>query len=393
MKTAFLQCFSGISGDMLIGALLDAGLEFRLLEEAVKALGLPGVGIEAGPEQRNAIHGTRFLVHAGEDPGGHRGLEDIRRIIEGCGLDREVRERSLAVFQALAEAEAKIHDRPVEEVHFHEVGAADSIVDIVGGVFGLKELGITRLLCSPLPLGSGFVESRHGPLPVPAPATLELLKGAPVYDSRLREELVTPTGAAMVKVLAGGFGTMPALTVEAAGYGVGSRHLPDRPNLLRIVLGREPVEARTDTVVLLEADLDDCPPEWMGFVMELLLAKGALDVSMTPVQMKKNRPGVTLRVLGRPDQRDMLAEVLFRESTTLGVRYQVVNRMTLERSTIRLESPWGPMTVKRVPRPGGGSRNIPEYEECRRIALENGIPLKDVYTWVSSAAHGSGMTP
>ncbi|MFP4037281.1 MAG: nickel pincer cofactor biosynthesis protein LarC [Desulfobacteraceae bacterium] len=384
MKTAFLQCFSGISGDMLIGALIDAGLDLRLLEDVVRSLGLPGVGIEAWPEERNEIYGTRFLVHTEESPGSHRGLEEIRGIIEGAGLDQEVRERSLEVFQALAEAEGKIHGLPPGEVHFHEVGAADSIVDIVGGVFGLKELGITRLFCSPLPLGSGFVNSRHGALPVPAPAALELLKGAPVYDPGIREELVTPTGAAMVKVLARGFGDMPALTMESAGYGVGSRRLADRPNLLRIVLGSEPVEALTDTVVMMETDLDDCPPEWAGYVMERLLAEGALDVSMVPVQMKKNRPGVTIRVLGRPDQRDSLAEVLFRESTTLGVRYQVVNRLTLKRSGGRLDSPWGPINVKRVTGPDGRMRCTPEYEECRRIALEKGIPLQDVYAWVNS---------
>jgi hypothetical protein len=382
MKTAYLDCFSGISGDMLVGALLDAGLELRLLEEALEGLGLSGVRLEARREGRSHIHGTRFLVAVDEGEQPERSFRDIRGIIEGSGLHRRVRDRSLAVFQALAEVEAHIHDCAPAEVHFHEVGAADSIVDIVGAVLGMEALGIERLVCSPLPLGSGFVRSRHGIIPVPAPATLALLKGVPVEDAGLESETVTPTGAALARVLSDGFGPLPPMAPEGVGYGVGSRDLPDRPNLLRIVLGEATTEARSDSVVLLEANLDDCPPEWTGHLMERLFEAGALDVWLVPVQMKKNRPGVLVQTVARPSDRERLADLILRESTTLGVRFQPMERRILERGSVELESPWGPLAVKRARDPDGVWRALPEYEACRRVAREHGVALREVYAWV-----------
>ncbi len=381
MKTAYLDCFSGISGDMLVGALLDAGLELGVLEEAVKGLGLSGVRLERTREARSHIHGTRFLVHVASDQP-ERTHGDIERLIGESGLSKRVKERSLAVFQALAEVEARIHGCGVEEVHFHEVGAADSIVDIVGAVAGMEALGIERVLCSVLPLGTGFVKSRHGTIPVPAPATVGLLRGVPVKDAGVEHETVTPTGAALARVLSEGFGALPSMVVGGVGYGVGSREVPGRPNLLRVVLG-EVDEALADTVVVVEANLDDCPGEWTGFVVERLFEAGALDVWLVPVQMKKQRPGVVVRAVGRPEDRDRLADVILRESTTLGVRFQEVARRVLERELGRVESPWGPLDVKRVKGLDGVWRVLPEYEACREAAREHGVPLREVYAWVS----------
>ena len=391
MKIAFLDCFSGISGDMFTGALLDLGLEFRALKEALAGLPLSGVRAEARREGRNGIHGTRFLVHVDDAAQPERHFRDIRRILLESGLSERVRERSLAVFQALAEAEARIHDRPVDEVHFHEVGAADSIVDIVSAAFGLEALGVDRLCCSPLPLGSGFVECRHGTIPVPAPATLALLEGVPVKHGGIEAEMVTPTGAALVRVLCEAFGPMPAMQVEGSGFGVGSRDLPDRPNLLRMVIGRDAEAVEADTVALLEANLDDSPPEWTGFLVERLFEAGALDVWLVPVQMKKNRPGVIVQALARPADRDRLAGLILEESTTLGVRHQTLERTTLARFPAEVESPWGPLRVKRAVSPNGRERILPEYEACRRIALDRGIPLREVYAWVLGASRREGL--
>jgi pyridinium-3,5-bisthiocarboxylic acid mononucleotide nickel chelatase len=382
MKTAYLDCFSGISGDMFAGALLGAGLDLGTLQEALGGLALEGVRVEAREEARNGIHGTRFLVHLDDKPRGERSLEDIRRIIGGSGLSERVKERSMAVFEVLALAEARIHGEPVEKVHFHEVGAADSIVDIVTAVLGLESLGIRRVFCSALPLGSGFVNSRHGTIPVPAPATLEILKGVPVKDAGVDAETVTPTGAAIVRVFADGFGSMPPLKVEQVGYGVGTLEFADRPNLLRLVVGETTDRQDADTVALLEANLDDSPPEWTGFVMERLFEAGAVDAWLVPIQMKKNRPGVLIQALTRPEDRDRLADVILRETTSLGVRSRMLDRRILQRESAEIDSPWGPLKVKLARGLDGVWRTRPEYEACRRVALEHGLALGEVYNWV-----------
>lgn len=384
MKIAYLDCFSGISGDMLLGALLDAGLPFDDLKQALCTLPLQGYKLETLKEERSHLFGTRFLVRVEEDKHSARTFADVKTIITTSGLSEWVKEKSIQVFESLAVAEGEIHGCPPQDVHFHEVGAVDSIIDIVGAVMGVESLGITTLYGSALPLGTGFVESRHGPLPVPAPATIALLRGIPVYDAGVRVELVTPTGAALLKGLARAFGAMPPMTVDQIGYGVGSRHLADRPNLLRILLGTEAQELQTDTVIILESNLDDTSPEWLGFLMGRLLEAGALDVTFCPVQMKKNRPGVLLQVVGKPHQKDLLMEMIFRESTTLGVRFMYSQRKTLERSSEEVDSPWGKMKVKRVVLPEGSRRLVPEYEACRSIAEERGIPIRDIYSWVFS---------
>jgi len=269
-------------------------------------------------------------------------------------------------------------------VHFHEVGAVDSIVDIVGSVLGMEYLGIATACASSLPLGSGFVETAHGRIPLPAPATVALLKGIPVHDSGLKVELVTPTGAALAKGLVHSFGSLPPMVIETVGYGVGSRNLTDRPNLLRILIGQEQGGANEETVVVLESNLDDTNPEWLGFLMERLFEAGALDVVFSPGFMKKNRPAVLVHVMGRPLHKDQLMDILFSESTTLGVRFHYTQRRILERSFTEIDSPWGRMKVKKVSRPDGSFHLLPEFEECRRIAKEKGLPLRDIYSWVTA---------
>ena len=385
MKTAYLDCFSGISGDMFLGALLDAGLPLEILKEALHSLPLKGYRLETQREERGHLFGTRFLVEVDKDEQVERGIEDIEKIIEAGRLSDDVKQKSIEIFEAIAREEAMIHNRAREEIHFHEVGAADSIIDIVGTMVGIEFFNIDVISASSLPLGSGFVETAHGKIPLPAPATMALLKGLPVYDSGLAYELVTPTGAALIKGLASAFGAMPSMIVEDVGYGVGSRNLPDRPNLLRILIGRNRIEEQIDTVVILEANLDDTNPEWMGFLMDRLFEAGALDVVFCPVQMKKNRPGILIQVLGKPHQRDSLMDILFRETTTLGVRFRYSQRKVLLRDTDEIESPWGKIRAKKVLREDGSVFFLPEYEACRKIAEENGLPIKEIYYWVISS--------
>jgi len=382
MKTAYIDCFSGISGDMFLGALIDAGLPFDELKQALGTLPFHHYTLETRKEIRNGLTGTRFIVNTGHEGYSHRGLKDIREIIEGGDLSRGVKERGLRIFEAIAREEGKIHGCPPDEIHFHEVGAIDSIIDIVGTAFGIDFLGIDSISCSRLPLGSGFIEAGHGRIPLPAPATIALLKGVPVYDSGLECEMVTPTGAALIKEFAGSFGSMPPMTIDCIGYGAGSRVLADRPNLLRIIIGRDQTGGKSDTVVVLDANLDDANPEWLGFMMGRLFEAGALDVVFSPIQMKKNRPGVQVQVIGRPGDRNELMDIIFSESTTLGVRYGYSERKTLERANIEIESPWGKIRVKKVTGPDGASVLYPEYDSCKVIALEKKISIREIYYWV-----------
>ena len=382
MRIAWFDCFSGISGDMFIGALIDAGLPLEELRKVLQSLPLEGYSIEVTREERNLLFGTRFKVKVTRDPQPHRRFSDIRDLIRAGNLSPSVRDKSIAIFESIAVEEGKIHGCSVEEVHFHEVGAIDSIVDIVGSVLGMEYLGIGTACASSLPLGSGFVETAHGRIPLPAPATVALLRGIPVHDSGLKEELVTPTGAALVKGLVHSFGPLPPMVIEKVGYGVGSRNLADRPNLLRILIGQAQGGAHEETVVILEANLDDTNPEWLGFLMERLFEAGALDVVFSPGYMKKNRPAVLVHVMGKPHQKDQLMDLLFSESTTLGVRFHCTQRRILERSSVEMDSPWGRIKVKKVFRPDGSFHLLPEFEECRRIAKDKGLPMKDVYGWI-----------
>ena len=383
MKTAYFDCYAGVSGDMFIGSLLDAGLPFEELQAALETLPLEGYRLGMREELRQGIRGTRFLVEMLQHEHAHRRLGDIRRIIRSSALSAWAKGTAEAVFEILARAEGKVHGLSPDAVTFHEVGAVDSIVDIVGGVFGVERLGIERMHASPLPLGRGFTPSAHGRLPLPAPATLEILAGLEVRDAGTETETVTPTGAALLKILASFWGPMPAMRIQRIGYGAGSRDLPDRPNCLRVLIGDAAVAGDAETVLMLETNLDDASPEFMGYMMERLFGAGALDVVFIPVQMKKNRPGTQVQVMAHPVRRDDLTRILFEESLTLGVRVRMCEREVLDREVVTVESPWGPLQVKRVKDPGGRRRLVPEYEACRAVAVSRRVPLREVYAWVT----------
>ncbi len=373
---------------MLLGALLDAGLASADLHRALEQLEVPGYRLEIGRERRGALVGTRCqVVVDGHEAHDHRHLADIERLLKGSSLDAAVKERSLTVFQRLAEAEAAVHGIAVEQVHFHEVGAVDAIVDVVGTVAGLALLGVDAVYASPLPLGRGMVRCAHGTLPIPAPATVRLLTGVPVYDPGIQRELVTPTGAALLTTLAVGFGHAPAMTLEAIGYGVGAHPSDDPPNLLRVLLGTGTSMVTSERLLLLESNIDDMNPEFYDYLMERLFAIGALDVGLIPMQMKKNRPGVLLRILTEPHCRQTLLECVFAETTTLGVRIQELERVALARESATVATPYGPMRVKRTRLPGGDVRSAPEYEDCKRAAQTHGLPLRTIYEQISRLAN------
>jgi uncharacterized protein (TIGR00299 family) protein len=377
MKICYLDCFSGISGDMLLGALADAGADPAGIGRQIGKLGLEGVRVSFEKCSRSGIAATKLRVEALPERR-HRHLSDIEKMIEGTGLAKRAEQRSLAVFRKLAEVEAGIHQVPIEEVHFHEVGAIDSIVDIVGAAIALELLDIDQIHCSPLNLGSGFVHCDHGTLPVPAPATAALVQGKPVYSRGPAFELTTPTGAAVAVTLAESFGPLPAMRIAATGYGAGDRDFPEQPNLLRVILGEPSGAAEATEIWILEANLDDMTPQLAGYVSEQLLEAGALDVTFAPVYMKKDRPGFTLTALVKPEDRERLSALLFAETTTLGIRLHRAERRVLERSWVEVETGFGAVRVK-VARDGGRLRNFaPEYEDCRRLAREKGVPLKEI---------------
>jgi pyridinium-3,5-bisthiocarboxylic acid mononucleotide nickel chelatase len=420
-KTLYFDCFAGASGDMVLGALIDAGLPLADLEAALGSLMIPGYRLSADRVLRSGLSATKFRLHeaseahhahdhehdnghahghehrAAHEPAhghahphedapaqphrhhDHRSLADIVGLIEKSALSPRARERAIALFRRLAEAEAAIHQMPVDQVHLHEVGALDSIVDIVGAVYGLEWFGAERIVSSPLNVGGGMVKSAHGVFPVPAPATLRLLTGAPVYSSGVQMETVTPTGALLVTGYATEFGPMPAMSVDRVGYGAGDKDLRDTPNVLRIVVGHDGGAGGGRRVVVMECEIDDMNPQFFGVVLDALYAAGALEVFYTPVQMKKNRPGTLLTVIAPPDRRDTLEAVVFRETTTIGLRYQELMRACLDREMITVETPVGPVRVK-VARRGGDVLNAsPEFDDCVRLAAEHGLPVKQVH--------------
>jgi uncharacterized protein (TIGR00299 family) protein len=383
MKVAYLDCFSGISGDMFLGALVDAGLPFAELERLIASLKMAGCRLEARKEGRNGIYGTRILVHIEQSSQPPRDFDGIRALLSRAALPEEVKTGSIEVFSSLAAVEGKIHNVSPESVHFHEVGAADSIVDIVGSVYGLFSLHIHSVYASRIPLGSGFVQTAHGTIPIPVPATMALLQDIPVCQTEIPHEMVTPTGAALVKTFSRSFGPLPPMTIEKVGYGVGSRELPGRPNLFRLVVGKKADGDAVETIVVLESNIDDMNPEWAGFLMERLFTAGALDVVFHPIQMKKNRPGIQIQILGRPDAKDRLLNILFQESGTLGVRFAYTERQIVQREAVEIESPWGKIRAKKSIRNGEIVYLTPEYESCRELARARGVPLREIYSWVT----------
>lgn len=389
MTLAYFDCFSGISGDMTLGALIHLGVPFDWLKTQLGRLPLTGFDIKVHPVAPNGIQARRVDVIVTGDRQPHRRYQDIAETIAQSPFHEKVKTNSLAVFDRIAEAEAAIHGCEKQAVHFHEVGAVDALVDIVGACLALEYLGIDRIRVSPLPLGSGFVNCRHGVLPVPAPATLEILKNKPVYGGSQTHELVTPTGAALAAVLADDFGTMPPMKAERIGYGAGSHELENQPNLLRIVMGNPVVpvaENAMEKLTVVEASVDDMNPEFFGYVMEMLFKDGALDVLWIPVYMKKNRPATLIQVLCPPDRKDMIFQRIFNETTSLGIRHYEVHRAALKRSMVTVDTEFGRLAAKKVIDPQGRVRIVPEYEECRKVAREHHLPLRDVYEAVLKSA-------
>lgn len=405
MRIAYLDTFSGISGDMTVGALLDLGLPIERVRDALSTLGLDGVEVWAERTQRSGIAATKFQVRVdGQHPDapggdhphrhGHRPYAGIRDLLAGSALEPPVRERALAIFARLAEAEGHVHGVPTEQVEFHEVGALDAIADVVGAALGFAHLGIDVVYVAPLPVGRGLVTAAHGPLPVPGPAVLALLRGWPVRPGDGDGELVTPTGAAIVAGLARN-APVPAVRVEAVGYGSGDRTLADRPNLLRILVGEPLPVGETDDVVVLEATIDDMSPQLYEHVLDRLLAAGARDALLTPVIMKKSRPGTLLRVLAEPADRDRLAAIVFAETSTIGLRYTTWQRLVLPRREERVQTPYGSVRVKVAQAPDGTINVAPEYEDCRALAIARAVPLKVVHQAAMAAAvqaHGATVT-
>jgi uncharacterized protein (TIGR00299 family) protein len=434
MRIAYLDCFSGISGDMFLGALLDAGVPAKLFEQTVAGLNV-GARLEISRVNRSGITATKVDVYAhGEkelprevyweqhghqhkhEPGHHhepehvelrehnygqarnetsqvvapaphehehgRGLKEIREIIRKADISEGAKGAAIAIFQALAVAEAKIHNSDMEGVHFHELGAVDAMVDIICAAAGVEALGLDEIVCSPLNVGGGTVKCAHGVFPVPAPATVELLQGAPVYSSGIEVELVTPTGAAIVKTLAKRFTSFPAMTIARSGYGAGSRDFPGHPNVLRLTLGESEValaeNTSQETISVLETNLDDLNPQVFGYVVDRLLEAGALDTFAVPVQMKKNRPAILLTVLARPEDVSKLTQIIFTETTTLGVRRREERRQALARQWITVPTRWGNVRLKVASMNGTVTNYAPEYEDCRQIAAEHRVPLKSV---------------
>jgi uncharacterized protein (TIGR00299 family) protein len=386
MKLAYFDCLAGISGDMILGALLDAGLDAELFQEALRGLHLSEYELRIEKVQKGVIQATDVQVLV-KDGVAERNLADIEAVVAASELPDEVKEGSIAVFQRLVGAEAAVHGTRPEEAHLHEVGATDAIVDVVGSLLGLNLLGVERVMASQLPLGHGFVRCAHGLLPLPAPATLELLKGVPVVQREVEGELVTPTGAAIITSLAQEFGPIPQMVVQSIGYGAGKSKFPF-PNLLRVLVGtgQERLSGPTETVVLLETNLDDMNPELYDHVMHTLFEAGALDVFLQPFQGKKNRPGVLLSVLCHPHAEQELSSIIFAETTTLGIRRLLLQRFCLDRETVQVDTPYGRVRIK-VAKLGQGIVNLaPEYEDCHRLALETGNPLKEVYAAAHAAA-------
>jgi hypothetical protein len=363
---------------MLLGALIHAGLDRQLLVGELAKLHLPGLELHITEKTDHAISCVKVTVNSDRRQD-LRALPAILALLEASDLEDQVIGRASAVFRALARAEAKVHGIAVERVHFHEVGALDTIVDVVGVVFGLWQLGIHRLVSSPLPIGHGFVECAHGLLPLPAPAVCELLQGVPTYGVDLRQELVTPTGAALIATLADGFGPLPPLAISTTGYGAGSHILSNgQPNLLRLIIGESAEIVESQVVEVIETNIDDWSPEGFPHLTDLLFARGALDVTLTPVHMKKGRPGFALQVISTPAYGHVLKETILAETTAIGLRFRKEERRTLPRESVTVATRWGEIRAKRVLTPRG-TVIYPEYEECRRVALQHQLPLPEVY--------------
>ncbi|MDQ3755846.1 MAG: nickel pincer cofactor biosynthesis protein LarC [Acidobacteriota bacterium] len=377
MKTLYFDCFAGASGDMILGALVSAGVDARLLVEHLARLNVEGFEISFETVDRSGISATRAHVQA-RDERQHRHLSDILKLIEASSLTESVKKRAAKIFIRLGEAEARVHNVALEQIHFHEVGALDAIVDVVGACIGFELLGVEKFMASPLHVGSGTVEMAHGRFPVPPPAVVELLRDAPIYATDIKGELMTPTGAAIISSVCEDFGPLPALRVARTGYGAGAREYGNFPNVLRVFIGESAAANETEKALVVETNIDDCSPQLIGHVMERVLAAGALDCYFTPVQMKKNRPGVLVTILCRLPDRETMFELLFSETTTIGVRCYEVERRTLDRVFVSVQTSFGAVSIKVARLNGRVVNATPEFEECRTAALRAGVPLREV---------------
>lgn len=394
MRIAYLDCASGISGDMTLGALVDAGVDLQAIQSGIDSLGLPSCRLVAETVKKCGFRATQVTVEH-EPEHAHRHLHHITDMIDGSTLTESQKQLATDIFTRLGEAEAKAHGTTIQKVHFHEVGAVDSIADIVGSAIGWDLLGVDAVYASAIPTGTGFIQIAHGRCSIPAPATAQLLTGVPLADFPVEGELTTPTGAAIVSTLSKGFGPMPAMAIETIGYGAGQKDF-DHANLLRLIVGQlqggqsqagqsqEQATAR-DTIVLLETNLDDSTGESIGHCIDCLMAAGALDAAATPLVMKKGRPGVLLSVQARPEDADKLEQIVFSETTALGVRRQTLQRSVLPRKTVAVETKWGPVNGVLATLPGGRQRFTPEYEECKAIAQRAGVSLSEVSMAAQSA--------
>jgi hypothetical protein len=391
-RIVYFDCASGASGDMLLGAVVDLGFPIEALRAELARLGVEGWRIETSRATRSGLAATKVDVIADVAGQPHRHLKHVLAILDGSTLDAAVKERAAALFRRLAEAEAAVHGTTPEKVHFHEVGALDSIVDIVGGVIALRWLDASRFVASPLNVGTGAVTMSHGTFAVPPPATARLVEGVPVYGAG-EGELLTPTGALLVTAHATEYGPLPLMAVERTGHGAGGRDTKGRPNVLRIVVGRETGGASSERVLVLETEVDDAPPQLLGSLIDKLLARGAVDAYFTPVQMKKGRPGVLVTAIAPPAVREAVEEVLFRETTTLGVRRQEWDRTTLDRETRTVETAYGPIRVKIGLRRGAVWNAWPEFGDCEKAAAARGVPVKEVLAAALAAWRAADTNP
>ena len=385
MRIAYFDCFSGASGDMILGSMIDAGLSPHLLRKELRKLQIPTVRLKVKKVLKGGISATQVIVEGRDETRSHRNLKELLRIVERSDLEPEVKKKSKEIFQRIASVEAKIHRKPMEEIHFHELGGLDSIVDIVGSVWGLCQMGIDELYVSKVNAGAGFVKCEHGILPVPAPATLALMKGKPIYSSGVERELLTPTGAAILTSLGSQFGQMPPMSLERIGYGAGRDDLP-HPNLLRLIIGTSTATSGKERVVVIETNIDDMNPQFYDYIMEKLLAMGVLEVFLTPILMKKNRPATLLTLISSSEKLPSVTAFLLRETTTLGLRWHEEERARTDREILTLQTRYGKIRFKLARWEGSVVNLSPEYEDCKRLALRKRIPLKDVFEEVKKEA-------
>jgi len=378
MRIAYFDCFSGASGDMILGSLIDAGLSSRRLREELRRLRIPTIRLKVKKVLKGGISATQVIVEGKSEKKPHRNLKEVLKIIDRSGLASEIKEKSKEIFQRIASVEAKIHQKPINQIHFHEIGGLDSIVDIIGSVWGLRQMGIDEVHVSKVNVGTGFVKCEHGILPVPAPATLALMKGKPIYSSLVEKELLTPTGAALLTSLGSQFGQMVPMKVERIGYGAGRDDFP-HPNLLRLIIGTSVANSGKERVLVVETNIDDMNPQFYDYVMEKLFNMKVQEVFLTPILMKKNRPATLLSVICSPAKLPSIIEFLLRETTTLGLRWHEEERARADREILTLKTKYGQIRFKVARWEGSGINFSPEYEVCKKLALKRNISLKDVF--------------